>query len=160
MRIVLFYAAASLLCLAPTCYTQQAGAPRVHLTVVHNGRSVPTPHQMQMGFCGQWATVRIRDEYFSVPVDSLRCPTVSLRVRIRGHLLQPSGIPNDRLRDGHRWKVLFAEKSYGGQYDGLLPGSLDIKSTCIITFDPREGESTLMIDPSCRVQRAEAEPHS
>jgi hypothetical protein len=152
MKNVHLLAAVFLLVLWQGASAQDTAGPTIRLRIFHNGRVISGPDHIEMAYCGREVDVPIRDQKFSIPVDALTCPQFGLEVNVGKVALKPAGIPASRLREG-LWDIFFAESKFGHGYDSYIhdfPTRQNIRSMCVVSFEPNGEEGTFILDPHCR----------
>jgi hypothetical protein len=120
----------------------------VPLSVVHNGRPSSLPFKVVVKNRGRSITVPVKAGHILVPVEMATGPALTIQARIGHDIIRIPGIPVSAL--GSSWKIVLADESFGEDYENALPKGTNVRSACLIVFEPKRGDGTVLGVSNCR----------
>ena len=121
----------------------------VKLTVKHDGQKKTAPDQVTLSFDGHSLQVPVRQGKFEVPPEVLGARRVAFAADVEGDHIQVTGISGRKFVRSS-WTLVLAERTYSNDYQWVVPKGANIHSSCILAFDPDEGDGTAVFVPHCR----------
>jgi hypothetical protein len=143
------------LLLALACAAQESEYV-VPIRFVHNGHPVPGPSTITISVGKASAVLPVRQGAISVAKKYITEPTFGIRAELGKDTITISGIRAEKLESA--WTVLLADKSFGQSYKNALPRGANVRSACILLFEPHDAEPTGMGVTGCRAPTARQGP--
>ncbi|MGA2481488.1 MAG: hypothetical protein ABSF92_00010 [Candidatus Acidiferrales bacterium] len=127
----------------------QKGAVVVELIVKHDGQEKPAPDHVTLSFDHHSLQIPVREGKFEVPPEVVGAQKVAFAADVEGDHIRVAGISGRKFVRGN-WTLLLAQRDYGEEYRWVLPKRTDVRSSCILEFEPDNGEGTFVFVPHCR----------
>jgi hypothetical protein len=126
----------------------------VGLHIVYNGREVENPSEVVVTNSiqknkSQSATLQLKDGLLLVPEAMANGSNLEIAARIGNDQIDIPGIPQSAL--GESWKIVLADKRKLGEYGTFgVPKGWNVRSSCLVEFEPLDGDGMGMAVSSCR----------
>ena len=134
----------------PNCFDAGRKGPAVvTLTVKHDGQVRPVPDHVTLSFDKLSMQVPVRDGKFEVPPEFASAKKITFAADIEGDHILVSDLYREKFVQAD-WTILLAERDYGEDYQSEVSKGADVRSSCIIVFEPYGGEDTLVFVTHCR----------
>lgn len=140
--------AAALLLFSACPWGQAAGAV-VTLRVIHDGVERAAPSRVTLGYDHHTLRLNLRNDRFSVPPEVLRAEEVTLSFDVDRDQIRIRGIKKHDFRC-KQWRVILADEAYGNDWQSSMLKPADVRSSCVVAFDPEQGDGTFILVPGCR----------
>src|SRR5205085_2179762 len=76
---------------------------------------------------------------------------VSFETRLDSERLQMTQIPTAKIANGLVMTIILADRQYPEQYRFAVAASVNIRSSCIVSFDYPHAEGSFSVVPDCRL---------
>lgn len=125
---------------------QHAYAVELHVT--YNGLAVENPSEVEIRSSVQSVTLPVRSGLFLVPEAMAAGSDLTFKATIGQDQIEIPGISPSALEES--WTIMLADKSFGEDYDFAIRKGKDVRSECILSFDPLDGDGTFVVVSACR----------
>jgi len=129
-------------------YLREQHAYAVELHATYNGSPIENLPEVVIANSAQSVTLPVNSGLFLVPEAMATGSDLRLKARIGPDLVDISGIPTFQLES--IWNLMLADKTFGE--DWPVRKGLRVHSSCILSFDPLDGDGTYMTVEPCRKQ--------
>ena len=119
----------------------------VRLSVVLNGQPARPPAKLLVSNGTRSMTLPARAGHIIVPAE-MATGSLTIQARIGPDLIKVSGMPPYALESS--WTIILADESFGEDYDYIIPKGTDVRSMCIVEFEPEDAEGIGMSVANCR----------
>jgi len=144
-----FLRACLVLCvLLPMKSFAQQRAHEVPFRVVNNGEPTRPPVNVIVRNGIRSITLPIEASHIVIPADFATGTTLTIEARVGQDLIKIPGIPLSALESS--WTNILADKSFGDDYRNALPKGTNVRSACLVVFDPVDGDGTVLGVSKCR----------
>jgi len=122
----------------------------VKLTVKRDGEERPVPDYVTLSFDKRSERIPVRDGKFEVPSEFATAKKLTFATDLEGDHILISDLYSSKFVH-ENWTILLAERDYGEDYKWAVPKGADIRSSCILVFDPvHTGDGTFVFVSHCR----------
>lgn len=149
MKITIAFAAAFVLW--SLAFAADARTSSVGLVVRQNGRRVPAPAAITLTANGESERIPVTNGRFEFPSMFSAARQITLSARMNGELVRFT-IGRKQYLDSS-WTILLADKNFGEDYDWAVPKGTYIPKSCILLFQPPNGDGTFSVVRNCRSRK-------
>jgi hypothetical protein len=122
-------------------------AYQVQLHIIVNGRRAPLPKEVVIRNGKRSVTLPVIGDNIVVPGEMAIGSTLTLQAHIGTDSIRVPNIPRYALETS--WTIMLADRTFGG-YQYAFSRDADIRSTCLLAFEPEDAEGLIVTAPDCR----------
>ncbi len=110
----------------------------VHLTVIHDGRPRPAPHQIKLSFGDHSLRIPVREGKFEVPAEFVAARRVTFETDVEDSHIRLTKIAGADFTE-ENWTLRLAERA-DDDYEWPGPKGANIPASCMLEFDSANEE--------------------
>jgi hypothetical protein len=123
----------------------------VELHISLNGKPTANPPEVVIANSAQSVTLPVKEGLFLVPEAMATGSSLRFQAGIGQDNIKINGINPNQLES--IWTIMLADKTFGQDYP--VPKRIHVHSTCILSFDPMDGDGIYMTVDPCRKPASE-----
>jgi len=125
----------------------------VRITVIHNGRQIAPPAEINVSFGGHSLKIPVREGKFEVPPELMAARRVGLDADVGGDHIRFTHLTGMDFTD-QDWTLRLAERADEDYYDWPGPKGADIPTTCMLEFEsPNQDPARGHFEEHCRSKK-------
>jgi len=126
----------------------QNGPGVVNLAVKVNGKAEKPPDAVTLSYDGHSLKLPIRDGHFDVPSEVLTKQKVTLSTKVGADKIRITDIHGGKFTN-EDWTLILEDHRFGVEYQPIPKGA-KVWSSCVVVFESKTAEGTVLFDPHCR----------
>lgn len=125
----------------------------INLKIIHNGRELPCPAEINVSFGGRSLRIPVREGKFEAPPELVVAQRVTLETDIGSSHIRLVHLNGEDFTQ-EDWTLRLAERANDDYYDWPGPKAADIPTTCMLEFESIHSDpGRVLFEQHCRSKK-------